>query len=40
MQKLKERKLDIGNKNFQPSNLEFTSINVDNKAHNVIPAKS
>ena len=36
--KLKEKKLDKGNKNFQPSNLEFTSINVDNKAHNVIPA--
>ena len=28
------------NKNFQPSNLEFTSINVDNKAHNVIPARA
>ena len=38
--KLKERKLDIGNKNFQPSNLEFTSINVDNNAHNVIPARA
>ena len=38
--KLKERKLDKGNKNFQPSNLEFTSINVDNKAHNVIPARA
>ena len=37
--KLKENKLDKGNKNFQPSNLEFTSINVKNKAHNVIPAK-
>ena len=37
--KLKEKKLDKGNKNFQPSNLEFTSINVDNKAHNVIPAR-
>ena len=37
---LKKRKLDKGNKNFQPSNLEFTSINVDNKAHNVIPAKA
>ena len=36
--KLKEKKLDKGNKNFQPSNLEFTSINVNNKAHNVIPA--
>ena len=29
-----------GIKNFQPSNLEFTSINVDNKAHNVIPARA
>jgi succinyl-diaminopimelate desuccinylase len=38
--KLKERKLDKGNKNFQPSNLEFTTINVDNKAHNVIPARA
>ena len=35
---LKKNKLDNGNKNFQPSNLEFTSIQVDNKAHNVIPA--
>ncbi len=38
--KLKEKKLDKGNKNYQPSNLEFTSINVDNKAHNVIPARA
>tara|TARA_B100000242_G_scaffold288676_1_gene257256 strand:- start:3747 stop:4904 length:1158 start_codon:yes stop_codon:yes gene_type:complete len=38
--KLKQDKLDKGNKNFQPSNLEFTSINVDNKAHNVIPARA
>ena len=38
--KLKEKKFDKGNKNFQPSNLEFTSINVDNKAHNVIPARA
>ncbi len=29
-----------GNKNFQPSNLEITSINVDNAATNVIPAKA
>ena len=36
--KLNEKRLDKGNKNFQPSNLEFTSINVDNKATNVIPA--
>ena len=38
--KLKEIKLDKGNKNFQPSNLEFTAINVENKAHNVIPARA
>ena len=38
--KLKQKKLDKGNKNFQPSNLEFTAINVNNKAHNVIPARA
>ena len=38
--KLKDKKLDKGNKNFQPSNLEFSSINVDNKAYNVIPARA
>ncbi len=38
--KLKNLKLDKGNKNFQKSNLEITSINVDNKAHNVIPARA
>ena len=38
--KLKEKKLDKGNKNFQPQILEFTSINVDNKATNVIPARA
>ena len=37
---LKKKPLDYGNKNFQPSNLEFTSINVNNKAHNVIPARA
>ncbi len=37
-EKLNEQKLDKGNKNFQPSNLEITSINVDNNATNVIPA--
>ncbi len=37
--KLKEKKLDNGNKQFQPSNLEVTSIDTDNKAYNVIPAK-
>ncbi|MDC0437675.1 succinyl-diaminopimelate desuccinylase, partial [Pelagibacteraceae bacterium] len=39
-EKLKAKKLDKGNKNFQPSNLEFTAFNVDNKAHNVIPARA
>ena len=38
--KLNEQKLDRGNKNFQPSNLEITSINVDNTATNVIPASA
>ncbi len=38
--KLKEKPLDKGNKNFQPSNLEFTSIHVNNKAHNVIPERA
>jgi len=38
--KLNEQKFDKGNKNFQPSNLEVTSINVDNTATNVIPANA
>jgi len=38
--KLKSKPLDKGNKHFQPSNLELTSINVDNKAHNIIPARA
>ncbi len=38
-EKLKKKPLDKGNKHFQPSNLEFTRIDVDNKAHNVIPAR-
>jgi succinyl-diaminopimelate desuccinylase len=38
--KLKEKPLDKGNKHFQASNLEFTAINVDNRAHNVIPARA
>ena len=37
---LKRKKLDNGNKNFQPSNLEFSNILVNNNAHNVIPAKA
>jgi succinyl-diaminopimelate desuccinylase len=38
--KLKEKPLDKGNKHFQPSNLEVTAIHVDNKTHNVIPARA
>jgi succinyl-diaminopimelate desuccinylase len=34
---LSSKKLDDGNDNFQPSNLEITSIDVNNPAHNVIP---
>ena len=30
------KSLDAGNENFQPSNLEVTTIDVDNPAHNVI----
>ena len=37
LKKLKEIKLDKGTKNFQPSNLEITKINIDNHADNVIP---
>lgn len=35
---LTTKKLDDGNDNFQPSNLEVTSVDVNNPAHNVIPA--
>tara|TARA_B110000971_G_scaffold187958_1_gene197460 strand:+ start:327 stop:1484 length:1158 start_codon:yes stop_codon:yes gene_type:complete len=38
--KLKAKPLDKGNKHFQPSNLEFTGIYVENKVHNVIPARA
>ena len=37
LKKIKEIKLDRGTKNFQPSNLEITKINIDNYADNVIP---
>ena len=40
LKKLKEIKLDKGTKNFQPSNLEITKINIDNYADNVIPASA
>jgi len=37
LQKLKEIKFDKGTKDFQPTNLEITKINIDNSADNVIP---
>ncbi len=37
---LQALKLDEGNGHFQPSNLEFTSIDVGNPASNVIPARA
>ena len=40
LKKIKEIKLDNGTKNFQPSNLEITKINIDNHADNVIPGKA
>ena len=38
LQRLLDRELDTGNAFFQPSNLEVTSIDVGNPAHNVIPS--
>jgi len=40
LKKIKEIKLDKGTKNFQPSNLEITKINIDNNADNVIPGSA
>ena len=37
LKELKEIKFDNGTKDFQPTNLEITKINVDNSADNVIP---
>ena len=37
LNELKNIKFDKGSKNFQPTNLEITKINIDNKADNVIP---
>ena len=37
LKRLKEIKFDKGTKNFQPTNLEVTKINIDNTADNVIP---
>jgi succinyl-diaminopimelate desuccinylase len=38
--KLRAMKLDSGSPGFQPSNLEVTTIDVGNVAHNVIPAQA
>ena len=40
LKKLKDIKFDKGSKDFQPTNLEITKINIDNSADNVIPAKA
>ncbi len=40
LQKLRDLKLDNGSPGFQPSNLEITTIDVGNAAHNVIPAQA
>ena len=40
LNKIKKLKLDKGNKEFEPSNLEITKINIDNTADNVIPAEA
>jgi succinyl-diaminopimelate desuccinylase len=37
LNKLKDIKFDNGTKDFQPTNLEITKINIDNSADNVIP---
>ena len=38
LKELKDIKFDRGSKNFQPTNLEVTRININNSADNVIPA--
>ncbi|MBA1340056.1 MAG: succinyl-diaminopimelate desuccinylase [Pelagibacterales bacterium] len=40
LKKLKEIKFDKGTKDFQPTNLEVTRINIDNSADNVIPGSA
>ncbi|HEX5212913.1 MAG TPA: succinyl-diaminopimelate desuccinylase [Pseudolabrys sp.] len=37
---LKSEPLDVGNKNFPPSNLEFVSVDVGNKTVNLIPGEA
>ena len=38
LKELKEIKFDKGTKNFQPTNLEVTKINIENTADNIIPS--
>ena len=38
LKEIKEIRFDKGTKNFQPTNLEVTKININNSADNVIPA--
>ncbi len=40
LKRIKDLNLDRGTKNFQPSNLEVTKINIDNHADNVIPGSA
>ena len=40
LKELKEIKFDNGSKDFQPTNLEITKINIDNFADNVIPGSA
>src|SRR5210317_95368 len=40
LKELKEIKFDKGTKDFQPTNLEVTKINIHNTAENVIPGKA
>ena len=40
LNELKNIRFDKGTKNFQPSNLEVTKINIDNNADNVIPGQA
>ena len=40
LKELKDIKFDKGTKNFQPTNLEITKININNNADNIIPAKA
>ena len=40
LKELKEIKFDIGTKDFQPTNLEITKINISNSADNIIPGEA